>query len=74
MSDTHRFPRKFDVQTSYTALELRSRANICCEQISSGNRYPTIVPLTEELFCLNRREWKYANWLMSNESLINEWE
>ena len=48
-----RFPRKFDVQTSYNpsnyALGLIFVVNIKFPWAA----YHTIVPLTEELYCLN---------------------
>ena len=50
-----RFPRKFDVQTSYIyiwTLQLRFRANICCaHQKSSGNLSHDCA--FEKLYCLN---------------------
>ena len=42
-----RLPRKFDVQTSYKLVFV---VNIKFPRAT----YHTIVPLTEELYCLNR--------------------
>ena len=52
----NRFPRKFDVQSSYKpsnhVLGLVFVVNIKFPRAT----YHTIVPSTEELYCLNRRK------------------
>ena len=49
-----RFPRKFDVQTSYKPLNYVLELVFVVNLKFSRETYLTIVPSTGELYCLNR--------------------
>jgi len=51
-----RFPRKFDVQTSYQKSDVQTYSLIFVVKIKFPRAtYHTKVPSTEELCCLNRQ-------------------
>ena len=56
-----RFPRKFDVQTSYKPSNYVPGLIFAVNTKFPWATYHTIVPSTEELYCLNRKQGKSAN-------------